>query len=107
MSLSRGRASGPGSGTQATACIYLVVEFRTSCRCSASACHGECKTFRLCKNPRPYRAGYVLRHGLVKCKTCSRLWNRDTNAASKMWKIAMCAIRGEQRPDDLERGGAR
>ena len=88
--------------------VYLVDEFRTSCRCSASACHGECKTFRLCKNPRPYRAGYVLRHGLVKCTTCSRLWNRDTNAAaSNIWKIAMCAIRGEPRPDDLERGGPR
>ena len=31
--------------------VYLVDEFRTSCRCSASACHGECKTFRLCKTP--------------------------------------------------------
>jgi transposase len=63
--------------------VYLVDEFRTSCRCSA--CSGECKTFRECQNPRPYRTGSVLRHGLVKCKTCSRLWNRDTNAASNIW----------------------
>ena len=81
--------------------VYLVDEFRTSCRCSA--CGSECKTFRVCENPRPYRTGSVLRHGLVKCKTCSRLWNRDTNAASNIWKIAASAIRGESRPDYLRR----
>ena len=31
--------------------LYLVDEFRTSCRCSS--CEGECKTFRECDNPRP------------------------------------------------------
>jgi hypothetical protein len=31
--------------------VYLVNEFRTSCRCSH--CEGECKTFRKCVNPRP------------------------------------------------------
>ncbi len=36
-------------------------------------------------------------------KTCSRLWNRDTNAASNIWKIAVSAIRGEERPDYLRR----
>ena len=81
--------------------VYLVDEFRTSCRCSA--CSGECKTFRWCENPRPFRTGSVLRHGLVKCTTCSRLWNRDTNAASNIWKIAVSAIRGEERPDYLRR----
>ena len=50
-----------------------------------------------------YRSGAILRHGLVKCKTCSRLWNRDTNAASNIWKIAMSAIRGEERPEYLRR----
>ena len=81
--------------------VYLVDEFRTSCRCSA--CGGECKTFRVCENPRPYRTGSVLRHGLVRCNTCSKLWNRDTNAASNIWKIAKSAIRGEARPDYLRR----
>jgi hypothetical protein len=76
--------------------VYLVDEFRTSCRCSA--CEGECKTFRECKNPRPYRSGSILRHGLVKCKTCSRLWNRDTNDASNIWKITVSAIRKEELP---------
>ena len=83
--------------------MYLVDEYRTSCRCSA--CHGECATFRKCKNPRPWRSEEViLRHGLVMCKTCSRLWNRDTNASINIWKIAMNAINGLVRPDYLERG---
>jgi hypothetical protein len=83
--------------------VYLVDEFRTSCRCSACDEHGTCSTFRECDNPRPYREGRVLRHGLVKCKTCSRLWNRDTNASSNIWKIARNAIQGLPRPDYLRR----
>ena len=84
--------------------VYLVDEHRTSCRCSR--CGGECKTFRWCQNPRPWRrdAGNILRHGLLKCKTCNRLWNRDVNAASNIWKVATCAIRGEERPEYLRRG---
>ncbi len=81
--------------------VYLVDEFRTSCRCSA--CHGECTTFRECDNPRPYRDGRILRHGLVRCKTCQRLWNRDTNASSNIWKIAHNAIHGMERPEYLQR----
>jgi transposase len=81
--------------------VYLVNEFRTSCRCSA--CEGECKTFRKCVNPRPWMNGIILRHGLVRCKTCSRLWNRDTNAASNIWKIANNAIQGLERPEYLQR----
>jgi hypothetical protein len=84
--------------------VYLVDEFRTSCRCSACSEHGVCSTFRECDNPRPYRDGRILRHGLVKCSTCSRLWNRDVNAASNIWKIAQNAIRGLARPMYLQRG---
>lgn len=47
--------------------------------------HGECKTFCVCTNPRPFRSGSTLR--LVRCSTCSRLWNGDTNAASNTWKV--------------------
>eukprot|EP00835_Amoeboradix_gromovi_P005779 NODE_583_length_6431_cov_0.491788.p2 type:complete len:247 gc:universal NODE_583_length_6431_cov_0.491788:3943-3203(-) len=83
--------------------VYLVDEFRTSCRCSACSKHGVCSTFRECDNPRPYRDGRILRHGLVKCSTCSRLWNRDVNAASNIWKIAKRAISGLARPVSLQR----
>ena len=82
--------------------VYLVDEFRTSCRCSACE-HGVCSTFRECDNPKPYREGRILRHGLVKCKTCSRLWNRDTNASSNIWKVARNAIQGIARPAYLQR----
>jgi hypothetical protein len=83
--------------------VYLVDEFRTSCRCSDCEEHGECKTFKECDNPRPYRTGRILRHGLVRCKTCQRLWNRDTNASSNIWKVADCAIKGLPRPAYLQR----
>ena len=80
--------------------VYLVDEFRKSCRCSG--CGGICSKFRECENPRPYRDGTILRHGLVKCQTCSRLWNRDVNASSTMWKIARNAIHGLARPQYLQ-----
>ncbi|CAK9205930.1 unnamed protein product [Sphagnum troendelagicum] len=48
--------------------VYLVDEFRTSCRCSHCEEHGECKTFLECENPRPYRMGRILHHGLVSEK---------------------------------------
>jgi hypothetical protein len=64
--------------------LYLADEFRTSCKCSACDEHGDCSTFRKVDNLKPYRDGRILRHGLVKCQTCSRLWNRDTNASSNI-----------------------
>jgi len=73
--------------------LYQVDEFRNSYwRCSA--CGGECKTFRMCENPKPYHTGSILRHGLVRGKTCPRLWNRDKNTASNLWKVAVNAIEG-------------
>ena len=84
--------------------LYLGDEFRTSCRCSfCSSEHGVCSTFREVDNPKPFREGRILRHGLVKCTTCSRLWNRDTNASSNIWKVARNAILGLARPAHLQR----
>ena len=83
--------------------VYLVDEFRTSKRCSACDNHGVCSTFRWCNNPRPYRQGMIKRHGLLKCEACSRLWNRDVNAASNIWKISTNAINGFDRPEYLRR----
>lgn len=84
--------------------VYLVDEFRTSCKCSA--CEGDCSTFRECVNPRPWRRAVqpvVIRHGLVKCKTCARLWNRDTNASRNIYKIMTNEIYGLDRPEYLSR----
>ena len=46
---------------------------------------------------------YILCHGLVRCNNCGRLWNRDRNAASNIWKIARNAINGQDRPTYLQR----
>jgi transposase len=81
--------------------VYLVDEFRTSCRCSH--CAGETSTFRECINPRPWKDNIIMRHGLVKCKTCSRLWNRDTNASINIYKIIVNEIQGQERPTYLTR----
>ena len=47
---------------------YLVDEFITSCRCSS--CEGLHEKFKVMENPKPYKSGSVLFHGLLKCKPC-------------------------------------
>jgi len=89
--------------------VYLVDEFRSSCKCynckSAEPETGYCEKFRYCENPRPWKAGeQVLRHGLVKCKTCHCLWNRDVLSSLNMEAIGSCAKQGIPRPAYLARG---
>lgn len=80
--------------------VYLVNEFRTSCRCFK--CNGECDVFRTCENPRPWKKDEItLRHGLTMCKTCKALWNRDENSSCNVYKIAQMAIQGKERPKYL------
>ena len=82
--------------------VYLVDEFRTSCRCSK--CEGECEKFRECKNPRPWKKNEtILRHGLLMCKTCKGLWNRDVNSSLNIFKIVENKIAGKERPVYLQR----
>ena len=84
--------------------VYLVNEYRTSCRCYD--CEGECVKFKKCKNPRPWKANeIILRHGLVMCKTCKRTWNRDVNSALNMHWITKKTIEGDGRPEYLRREG--
>ena len=47
---------------------YLVDEFRTSCRCSKCEI-GICKKTMVRENPKPFRSGNVLVHGLICLKT--------------------------------------
>jgi len=84
--------------------VFLVDEFRTSCKCSdCKIFDGVCETFRKRENPRPWRNDIIKVHGLVKCKTCSRLWNRDVNASRNICKIAYNELRGRERPSYLSR----
>lgn len=82
--------------------VYLVDEFRTSCKCSACE-GGECSKFRKCRNPKPNKNDSILSHGALMCKTCSALWNRDENSGRNIYKIADNAIQGKERPTYLSR----
>jgi hypothetical protein len=86
--------------------VYLVDEHKTSCKCySCKDVGGECATFRKCKNPRPWRKGEsIIRHGLLMCQTCQKLWCRDTNASLNIWEIMNAAQQGKERPKYLQRG---
>ena len=83
--------------------VYLVDEFRTSCKCSKGDCGGHCEPFLMRKNPRPFRQGESKVWGLLKCQTCESVWNRDRNGASNIYKISEKAIKGEPRPYYLDR----
>ena len=57
--------------------------------------------FTIQKNPKPYISGNILVHGLLTCKKCSGVWNRDVNGATNIYKIAKNAINGLERPKYL------
>jgi hypothetical protein len=81
---------------------YLADEFRTSCMCSICKTEmGRCEKFRIRKNPKPYKSGNILVHGLIKCQTCLGVWNRDVNGATNIYRIAKNAINGLDRPKYL------
>ena len=82
--------------------VYLVDEFRTSCMCSICKTEiGRCEKFQIRENPKPYKSGNILVHGLIKCKTCLGVWNRDVNGATNIYRIAKNAINGLERPKYL------
>jgi transposase len=85
--------------------VYLVDEYRTSCRCHYCQSHeGVCEKFRECKNTRPWkRDETILRHGLLRCKTCERLWNRDVNGSLNIHKVVVDTIAMIGRPAYLSR----
>jgi hypothetical protein len=93
--------------------VFLVDEFRTSCKCS-NCNGGVCEKFRVRKNPRPkpkknkenpkkeikYDEMRLI-HGLLRCKSGCGLWNRDRNGSSNIYKIADNAINNVERPSYL------
>ena len=85
--------------------VLMVDEYRTSCRCYA--CEGECNNFRMVENPRPWMRAErprVVRHGLLSCSNCKRLWNRDRNGSLNIRRCAQAARDGGERPEYLRRG---
>ena len=80
--------------------VYLVDEFRTSCRCSKCE-GGECEKFREKLNIKTNSK--FLMHGLLRCKTCKVLWNRDENSSNNIYKISNCSILNLPRPNYLNR----
>lgn len=80
--------------------VYLVDEFRSSCKCSK--CNGGvCEKFMIRKNPRPNKDDMRLVHGLLRCKSGCGSWNRDRNGSSNIYKIAYQAIHNLERPSYL------
>ena len=80
--------------------LFLVDEFRTSCKC-AKCEGGDCKKFMLRESPKPYRTNLSLVHGLLSCKNCANVWNRDRNGAINIYKIAHGIIHNNKRPNYL------
>ena len=82
---------------------------------------GRCVNFRMRQNPKlkkkkkKYKDTIKFRnkqheileivsvHGLLKCKTCERLWNRDLNGSLNIREIAVSIIHGNGRPLYLQR----
>jgi hypothetical protein len=86
--------------------IYLIDEFRTSCRCFVDG--GENEKFKYKDNPRKWKRAetpHVLCHGLLRCKTCNgpKYWNRDVNGALNMWRLGKDLIDGKPRAEHLSR----
>ena len=80
--------------------VYLVDEFRTSCKCSKCD-GGTCEKYMVRKNPKPKKDDMRLVHGLLHCKNGCGEWNRDRNGSSNIYKIAYQAIHNLERPNYL------
>jgi hypothetical protein len=82
--------------------VYLVDEFRTSCKCSNCEDEkGNCIKFRKARNLKPNKSDSILKHGVLICKKCNALWNRDENSSRNIYKIAYNAINKKERPSYL------
>jgi hypothetical protein len=80
--------------------VYLVDEFRSSCKCSNCE-GGVCEKFRVRQHPNKKKDELRLVHGLLRCKSGCGLWNRDRNGSSNIYKIAEKAINKLERPSYL------
>ncbi len=98
--------------------IFLAWEFRTSKKCfnckNENEEEGINEKWLMVDNPKPdknknnntdtnKRKEKVLCNGLLKCKTCNRIWNRDVNGSLNIFQIGMEALNGRERPLYLKR----
>ena len=105
--------------------LFLVNEFRTSKKCYACGDgDGDCEKFLYAPRPKPcgdrHTCGCTstntkrarlcakkhepaLVHGLVRCTTCTRIWNRDVNGSLNIFSIATLALHNQARPRHLSR----
>jgi hypothetical protein len=56
--------------------VYLVDEYNTSKKCNL--CNGNCETFKVKPNPKPYREGNITVHGLLRCNSCQERHKKYT-----------------------------
>lgn len=91
--------------------VFLVDEFRTSCMCYHCADDSaKCEKFLYVDNKSPRSKNerpQILCHGLLKCKTCSRIWNRDTNASLNIGRAGKQMLETSERPKYLRRSLSR
>ena len=88
--------------------VYLVDEFRTSCQCSHCQHEdGKCEKFRVRLEPKKRLAENARRlrlvHGLLACRKCNKLWNRDVNSAINTARLTKEILAGRSRPEYLSR----
>ena len=67
---------------------------------------GSCEKFMIRENPKPYKNNLRLVHGLISCKSCSNVWNRDCNGSKNIYKIAYNSIHSMDRPSYLCRNSS-
>ena len=80
--------------------VYLVDEFRTSCRCHNCHEKNEKYLYRVSHRPKTYGETQLV-HGLLRCTSvngCGCLWNRDVNGCLNIRMLAQQAFDKKERP---------
>jgi len=65
--------------------------------------NGICSKTIVRGNPKPFRDGCILVHGLICCKNGCGYWNRDASGTTNIYKNASSAIHNKARPSYLSR----
>jgi len=71
--------------------VVPIDEFKTSRICN------------ICKTDTLYKASHTRGYGVLVCKTCKTLWQRDVNASKNMMSIAPSIWNRDGRPTAFKR----